>query len=122
VKVHIRITEKQNCIHGDVKNAMYHFRLINISRSIKSNHIQINIGSISLNDIIPLYCMINCVGEEKELRSLRSIEPVTNERDKNKTCVNCGNISTQIAVFDVDGATIIERYCDNCVKSIKSER
>jgi len=66
--------------------------------------------------------MINCVSEEKELRSLRSIEPVTDERDKNKVCVNCGNTSTQIAVFDVGGATVIERYCDICAKSIKSER
>jgi hypothetical protein len=65
--------------------------------------------------------MINCVGEEKELRSLRSVEPVTNERDKIKVCVNCGNISTQIAIFDVDGATVIERYCDNCAKSVEFE-
>jgi hypothetical protein len=119
VKVPIPVLDRQNCIHEDVQIAMRHFRLINISRSIKSNHIQINIDSISLNDIIPLYCMINCVGEEKELRSLRSIEPVTDERDKNKVCVNCGNISTQIAIFDVDGAIVIERYCDNCVESVK---
>jgi hypothetical protein len=66
--------------------------------------------------------MVNCIGEEKELRSLRSIEPVTNERDKNKICVNCGNVSTQIAVFDVQGATVIERYCDNCAKSVKTSR
>lgn len=64
--------------------------------------------------------MINCVSEEKELRSLRYIEPVTDERDKNKVCVNCGNISTQIAVFDVGGATVIERYCDIYVKTLNS--
>jgi hypothetical protein len=61
----------------------------------------------------PLYC------DDKELRVLKSVEPVTDEKDKNKTCVNCGNISTKIACFDVGGATQIERYCDNCVKLVK---
>jgi len=54
------------------------------------------------------------------LRSLRSLEQVTNEKDKNKVCVSCGNISTQIAVFDVQGATVVERYCDTCVKTLDS--
>jgi hypothetical protein len=47
-----------------------------------------------------------------------SIEPVTNERDKNKFCIDCANIATQIAVFDVGGATKLEKYCDVCVKHI----
>ena len=61
------------------------------------------------------------IEEKEKLRTLRSIEPVSDERDKNKVCVNCGNISTQIAIFDVVGASQIERYCDNCVKSIKAK-
>jgi hypothetical protein len=36
----------------------------------------------------------------------RFIERVTNERDKNKFCINCANIATQIAVFDVVGLKI----------------
>ena len=56
----------------------------------------------------------------KELRKLRSIDPVTKEQDMNKVCVNCGTTSTQIAIFDVVGASQIERYCDNCVKLIKA--
>ncbi|HEX9320467.1 MAG TPA: hypothetical protein VF884_16160 [Nitrososphaeraceae archaeon] len=55
------------------------------------------------------------------MRTLRAIVPVTDERDLNKVCVNCGNVSTQIAYFDVGGASQIERYCDTCVKSIKAE-
>jgi hypothetical protein len=47
-----------------------------------------------------------------------SIEPVTNERDKKKFCIDCANIATQIAVFDVGGATKLEKYCDVCVKHI----
>jgi hypothetical protein len=33
-----------------------------------------------------------------------------------KPCVICGNMATQEAVFTVDGATIIEKYCDSCSK------
>ena len=33
-----------------------------------------------------------------------------------KPCVICGNTATQEAVFTVDGATIIEKYCDSCSK------
>jgi hypothetical protein len=49
----------------------------------------------------------------------RFIEPFTNERDKNKFCINCAIIATQIAVFDVVGASILEKYCDVCVKNIE---
>jgi hypothetical protein len=61
------------------------------------------------------------IGDEKELKILRSIEPFTNEPkgEKMKTCVNCGKLATQIATFDVDRATVIERYCDNCIESVK---
>ncbi len=64
--------------------------------------------------------MTNCIGEEKKLRTLRSIEAFTNEpgSKKMKFCVNCGNIAAHTACFKVEGATIIERYCDVCVKTI----
>jgi len=35
---------------------------------------------------------------------------------KAKFCVSCGNTATQEAIFTVDGATIIEKYCDSCAK------
>jgi hypothetical protein len=56
----------------------------------------------------------------KEPRTLRSVEPFINEpKDKKmKFCVNCGNIAAHTACFKVEGATIIERYCDTCVKTI----
>ena len=31
-------------------------------------------------------------------------------------CVVCGAIPTQIASYDYNGATKIERYCDSCVE------
>jgi hypothetical protein len=33
-----------------------------------------------------------------------------------KPCVICGNTATQEAIFAVEGATIIEKYCDSCAK------
>jgi hypothetical protein len=35
---------------------------------------------------------------------------------KSKFCVNCGNIATQEALFNVDGAILIEKYCDTCAE------
>ena len=31
-------------------------------------------------------------------------------------CVNCGAIATTEALFKVEGATVIQRYCDDCVR------
>jgi hypothetical protein len=53
---------------------------------------------------------------EKRLTSLR---PLTAHRDKIKFCAHCGNVATQEGLFKVDGASLIEKYCDICVKKIK---
>jgi hypothetical protein len=53
------------------------------------------------------------------LKTLRSIEPITNKRGKNKFCIDCANIATQTAFFDIGGATKMEKYCDVCVKNIE---
>ena len=71
---------------------------------------------ISVYHITSLHSII---GDKKELITLRSIEPFTNDPSNKKYCVNCGDIVTQIAYFDVDGTTTVERYCDTCAKSVK---
>ena len=39
---------------------------------------------------------------------------------KAKFCVSCGILATQEALFNVDGAILIEKYCDTCAeKEIK---
>ena len=54
---------------------------------------------------------------EKRLISLR---PFTENRGKTKFCAHCANIATQEALFEVDGGvTLIEKYCDNCIKNVK---
>ncbi len=34
-------------------------------------------------------------------------------------CVGCGGIPTQKVCFNVHGATVIERYCDQCISERK---
>jgi hypothetical protein len=34
-------------------------------------------------------------------------------------CSSCGAIASQKAIFDAHGATVIEKYCDSCVKQMK---
>ena len=60
----------------------------------------------------------------KETRTLQSVEAFTNEpKDKKiKFCVNCGNIAAHTAYFKVEGATIIERFCHTCIKTIEQPR
>jgi hypothetical protein len=50
---------------------------------------------------------------EKKFSLLR---PLDDASGKITHCVSCGNIATQEAIFSVEGATIIEKYCDSCVK------
>jgi hypothetical protein len=56
---------------------------------------------------------------EKRLTSLRPITEHRNKihntkqkRDKTKVCALCGNVATQEAFFKVEGASLIEKYCD----------
>jgi hypothetical protein len=53
---------------------------------------------------------------EKRLTSLR---PFNEHGGKTKFCTHCGNVATQEALFEVEGASLIEKYCDICVKKIK---
>jgi hypothetical protein len=48
---------------------------------------------------------------KKVFSLLRSFVDVSR---KAKICISCGNMATQGALFDVDGAILIEKYCDIC--------
>ncbi|HET7148930.1 MAG TPA: hypothetical protein VFI73_10575 [Candidatus Nitrosopolaris sp.] len=53
-------------------------------------------------------------------KRLTSLRPFTEDKGKTKFCVLCGKVATQEALFEVDGgATLIEKYCDKCVKKVK---
>ena len=54
-------------------------------------------------------------------RSKAEFKPIEKD-EKNKArsyfCIGCGSIATQTALFKIEGATIVERYCDRCAKSV----
>jgi hypothetical protein len=50
---------------------------------------------------------------EKVFSSLRSIDDVGRNP---KFCVICGNMATKEALFNVDGAMLMEKYCDTCAE------
>lgn len=52
---------------------------------------------------------------------LKPIERDEKNKDKTYFCVACGNPATQTAFFKVEGATIVERYCDKCAKTVGSQ-
>ena len=49
-------------------------------------------------------------------KSFSSLKPIVDVSGKAKFCVSCGNIATQEASFNVDGAMLIAIYCDLCAK------
>lgn len=54
-------------------------------------------------------------------RSKAEFEPIENDekrKDREYFCVGCGNLATQTAYFKIEGAIIVERYCDDCAKKV----
>ena len=45
-------------------------------------------------------------------KTFSSLKPFVDVHGKAKFCVNCGNVDTQEALFSVDGAMLVEKYCD----------
>jgi len=53
-------------------------------------------------------------------KKLKSIEPFTSNSKKNsRFCIGCGELATKIAKYDIEGAIILEKYCDKCAKAIE---
>lgn len=56
------------------------------------------------------------------IRGKSRFEPIgkyEKNKDRDYFCVGCGRVATQTALFEIEGATIIERYCDKCAKKVK---
>ncbi|HEX9317694.1 MAG TPA: hypothetical protein VF884_02035 [Nitrososphaeraceae archaeon] len=49
----------------------------------------------------------------------RPIEKGERTKDRSYFCIACGSEATQTALFKIEGATIVERYCDSCAKKVK---
>ena len=62
---------------------------------------------------------------KEQLRDYRNLltDPRTSQKIKKRFmlekasgyCSMCGDIATQIASYDMDGATLVEKYCDPCL-------
>jgi hypothetical protein len=50
---------------------------------------------------------------KKVFSLFRSFDDVSK---KPKFCVGCGNTATKEALFNVDGAVLVEKYCDTCAE------
>jgi hypothetical protein len=48
----------------------------------------------------------------------KPIEKDEKNKDKQYFCVGCGSGATQIALFKIEGAVILERYCDVCASKL----
>jgi hypothetical protein len=55
-------------------------------------------------------------------KKLKSVEELIANPRKQLFCIVCGNIASKIAYFETQGATIIERYCNECVKKVIDKR
>ena len=59
---------------------------------------------------------------EKTLISVKEFpvpEVRKRQKDRRKRCVFCGNLATHVAVFNVEGASLVEWYCGAHVKRLK---
>jgi Zn finger protein HypA/HybF involved in hydrogenase expression len=72
---------------------------------------------------IPTVRPVNRSKEQlKEFRDILS-DPTTSQGSKKRFmvekaggyCSMCGDIATQIASYDMIDATLVEKYCDNCL-------
>ena len=68
----------------------------------------------------------NNMTETRKLISITSTKqkpkPKTEFNDKRKRCVHCANLATKDVVFKEQDVTIIERYCDACMISLKIKK
>jgi len=53
-------------------------------------------------------------------KTLKAIEPFTSKAEKNsRFCIGCGEPATKLVKYSIDGAIIVEKYCDRCAKAIE---
>jgi hypothetical protein len=51
------------------------------------------------------------------LRPYRTRSAIHTTKKSTGFCITCGKIATTEALFKLNGVTIIQRYCDNCLSS-----
>jgi hypothetical protein len=55
-------------------------------------------------------------------RGKPEFEPIVRDpkrNDRQYFCIECGSIASQTALYKIEGAVIVERYCDDCASKKK---
>jgi predicted nucleic-acid-binding Zn-ribbon protein len=50
-------------------------------------------------------------------KTFSSLKPLVDVDGKSKFCLKCGSKATKEALFDVEGAMLLEKYCDACAET-----
>jgi hypothetical protein len=50
-------------------------------------------------------------------KTFSSLKPLVDVDGKPRFCLKCGSRATKEALFDVDGAMLLEKYCDTCAET-----
>jgi len=66
-----------------------------------------------------IYKRKNNGGVERIRAELYSYRKAKALETANRFCTTCPNLASQIAMFDSDGATRLERYCQACIDANK---
>jgi hypothetical protein len=60
---------------------------------------------------------------EKTLISVKEFpipgEKIIRQKDRRRRCILCGSLASHEAVFKVEGASLVERYCTLHIKGLK---
>jgi hypothetical protein len=51
----------------------------------------------------------------------KPIEKDEGEKYRQFLCIGCGSLATQTALFKIEGAIIVERYCDKCASKVNGK-
>jgi hypothetical protein len=55
---------------------------------------------------------------DKGIAELKPIEKGEKRTERQYFCVGCGSLATQTAFYKIEGAVIVERYCDACASKL----
>jgi hypothetical protein len=65
------------------------------------------------------YIKRNEGGFERKRAELQSYKKAKEIETANRFCTTCANLTSQIAMYDCDGATTLERYCQSGIDANK---
>jgi hypothetical protein len=55
---------------------------------------------------------------DRGIPEFKPIEKDEKNKERQYFCVGCGGVATQTAFFKIEGAVIVERYCNVCASKL----